>query len=124
MSKLDLDYFKKELLRERQELEKSLGKIAKKNPDNPEDWEPKAPKMNIQRADKNEAADKFEEFEERRQTEYHLEIRLQNVNKALKKLEDGTYGVCEVNIETDHELIEPNRLKANPAATTCLKHTK
>ena len=47
-----------------------------------------------------------------------LEIRYNEVKEALKRIEEGTYGICRVS----GEQIEPERLEANPAATTCIKH--
>ena len=120
MEKLDLDYFKKKLLEEQVVLEAQLSKLGQKNPDNPEDWEvvPGAPALS--QADKNETADRLEDFEERRSTEIQLELRLNNVKKALKKMENGSYGICEKSGNP----IERDRLEANPAATTCIKHAE
>jgi len=38
----------------------------------------------------------------------------------LKKIEDGTYGICEVGGEE----IPEDRLDANPSARTCIEHAK
>ena len=50
----------------------------------------------------------------------HLELRLKEVNDALKRIEDGTYGICEVC----QKEIPLERLKANPAASTDMEHAK
>lgn len=113
-----MDYFKKKLEEEQVVLEGQLSKLGKKNPDNPDDWEPVPGEPAQTQADKNETADRLEDFEERRSTEIQLELRLNNVKKALKKIEDGTYGLCEKSGNP----IERERLEANPAATTCIKH--
>lgn len=42
------------------------------------------------------------------------------VNNALSRIEDGTYGECEVC----GELIEEKRLEALPYATLCMNHAK
>ncbi len=69
-------------------------------------------------ADDNDNADRYEEFEEKSSLMIPLEKRLNEVELALKKLEDGTFGKCKVcNGE-----IEKERLDANPAAETCLRH--
>ncbi len=49
----------------------------------------------------------------------HLELRLKDVNNALKQLEDRTYGICEVC----QKEIPLERLKANPAAKTDIEHS-
>ena len=38
--------------------------------------------------------------------------------RELKKIEEGSFGVCEIN----GDKIEEDRLLANPAARTCKKH--
>jgi RNA polymerase-binding transcription factor DksA len=47
-----------------------------------------------------------------------LETQLLDVSDALTRIEEGTYGVCEVC----GEQIEEGRLNANPAARTCVAH--
>lgn len=47
-----------------------------------------------------------------------LERTLFEVTKALERIEQGTYGVCE----TSGDWIEEDRLKAYPAATSCSNH--
>ena len=42
---------------------------------------------------------------------------LKKIDKALKKIENGTYGICE---ECDNE-ISFERLKARPVATLCIE---
>ncbi len=49
-----------------------------------------------------------------------LEREYHDVNKALKKIEDGTYGICEVTGET----IPYERLEANPTATTVIDYAQ
>ena len=48
----------------------------------------------------------------------HLRDTLRDVERALAKLDDGTYGTCEVCGE---EIAEA-RLEAMPAAKYCIKH--
>lgn len=101
-------------------MERELRGIGWQNPANPNDWEATEKNMDVMApmADPNESADKIEEYNENRAIVDELEIRYNNVKRALKKIEDGTYGRCEV----DDEEIEEARLMANPAARTCLKH--
>ncbi|MBP6925970.1 MAG: TraR/DksA C4-type zinc finger protein [Candidatus Pacebacteria bacterium] len=69
-------------------------------------------------ADKNVQADYIEEFEGRIAESDVLEQRYAQVVSALVRIENGTYGVCEVSGEE----IELDRLEANPAASTCKEH--
>lgn len=45
-----------------------------------------------------------------------LREALDGVSRALEKVEDGTYGVCE----RCHKPISPARLEAKPASTHCI----
>ena len=74
--------------------------------------------MDTSPSDTNEEADAFEAYEENSGILNELEIRYNNVKDALKRIENNTYGLCEVC----GEKIEPDRIDANPAATTCKKH--
>lgn len=49
----------------------------------------------------------------------NIEDMQDQVDKALTKMEEGNYGVCEVC----GEVIDKARLEAYPEATTCLKHS-
>ena len=117
---LDLDFFRKKLEEEKTKLEASLGTIAHRNPDAPEDWVVTPPDLNVMRAAKEEMADQEEELENAASLEYNLESRLRDINEALGKMRQGKYGVCAVGGEP----IDEARLSANPAALTCIKHAK
>lgn len=99
-------------------LEAELKTVGRINPSNPDDWEPIPGDIKTGGADKNESADGIEQFRENTEILKELEIRFNNVKRALKKIEDGEYGVCEIGKED----IELDRLEANPAARTCKEH--
>jgi RNA polymerase-binding transcription factor DksA len=82
-----------------------------------DDWVAK-PDTSGNEADENVEADLVEDWNERRATLSELETRYQNIKRALRKIEDGTFGYCEIS----GEAIEPDRLHANPAARTCKHH--
>lgn len=115
---LDLDYFKKQLEEEKTKLEASLGTIAHRNPDAPEDWVVTPPDLNIMPAAKEEVADQEEELENAASVEYNLESRLKDINEALEHMRQRKYGLCDVGGEP----IDEKRLRANPAALTCIEH--
>lgn len=66
----------------------------------------------------DEIADRFESEEESAGETGVLKARKLEVAAALKRIEDGTYGMCE----ECGEKIEDDRLDANPAARTCKLH--
>lgn len=117
---IDLNYFKEKLEKELSRLQSELKSVGRINPNNPNDWEPVPGAKDDSTADKNDFADSIEEYEENTAILKQLEIELNNVKDALKKIEEGTYGICEVSGEP----IEKERLEAYPAAKTCTKHSK
>ena len=62
----------------------------------------------------------FEAFEERQALVKSAEKDLKDLKGAIKRIEGGKYGICEVGSEP----IETERLKVYPAATTCVNHAK
>jgi len=115
---METDVYKEKLEAEKTKLETELSGVGRINPDNPKDWEPKPSDLNIDPSEANDRADSVRAYEENTALVKDLEIRYNNVLRALKKIEDGTFGTCEIS----NEAIEEDRLSANPAARTCKAH--
>lgn len=115
MNKKDLEYFKNKLLKEKKTLEEELGEVAQKGPG--QTWEATSGDIAVDPADENEMADKFEEYEGNKGVADQLQTQLTEVNAALERIENGTYGICEVTKKP----IERERLEANPSARVSLK---
>lgn len=122
MTKKQTDHYKELLERERAELEEDLSHLGRINPDDEDDWEAVREDLNVLNSDLNELADEFEEFEEDAAILNELEIRLNEVRHALRKIEGneeaGEYGVCEVSGKE----IPEERLEINPAARAHVEH--
>lgn len=116
---LDMEHFKKLLEAEQKELEEDLAQLGRINPDDDEDWEVVKEDLNVLTSDFNELADEFEEFESDAAILNELEVRLNEVKHALKKIEKGAYGICEVSGKE----IPEERLEVNPAARAHVDHT-
>lgn len=101
-------------------LEGELSHVGKRNPENKADWEATPEPFDPGVMDPNEKADRIEEFEERSSVEATLEEQLNNVKAALSRIENNSYGICE--IDGSPHPIEERRLEANAAATTCIAH--
>jgi RNA polymerase-binding transcription factor DksA len=99
------------------QLTDSLKQIAVFN-EQTGDWEVSVDDVVGIDADENDIADYGEEADERIATLAELETRWRNVQRALKKIEAGTFGICEISGTP----IEPDRLAVNPAARTCKAH--
>lgn len=109
--------YKKKLEEEKATLTKELGTIARFNAET-NMWEA-SPEASVgDDADSNSNADRFEDYEEKTATLKPLQERLDQVEKALAKIEIGSYGECTI---CGNE-IEAERLNANPAAETCIAH--
>jgi RNA polymerase-binding transcription factor DksA len=97
-------------------LTSDLEELAVHNP-HTDDWELRLDDT-VFTADENDRGDIGEAAEEKIATLALLETRYRNVVRALEKIATNTYGICEIS----GEAIEIERLRANPAARTCLHH--
>lgn len=112
---MDTQKYKIKLEEEKKDLLEELGGIGKE--DDKGDWNaaPESEDNAQEVQDEADIAERAEDFEIRSSTLIPLEKRLGMINKALAKIEEGTYGICE----TCGKEIEEERLAANPAAFTC-----
>lgn len=118
MNARDMEQFKKRLLLEQTQLEEELSGIGQKNLQGTGGWEATSGGMEVDAADDNEVADKFEELEENSGVLNKLDGQLKEVKAALDRIGKGTYGVCE----KCGKPIEKERLEANPSARISIKH--
>jgi len=118
---MNTDEIRKALEQELELLNKELGEVAVADPENPGGFVGKEPDMNDENpADILEQGHEQEEFSKNQAITNDLEMRLLHVKQALGALEDGTYGTCH----TCKNPINPARLEANKAATTCIEHAE
>lgn len=107
--------YKTVLETELQRVTADLSTVAIHNPDTG-DWMAIPDAEMIGNADQNVEADAVEEWNGRQALMAQLEIRYRNITRALQKITAGTYGICEIS----GQLIETERLQANPAARTSI----
>lgn len=112
---MDLNNYKTKLTVEKKLLEEELLGIGKV--DKTGDWKakPEDDLSNQEVEDFGDQADKATDFEERSSKLNLLELRLNDIDKALEKIENKNYGNCEIC----EKKIEEDRLEVNPAAPTC-----
>lgn len=115
---LHIEHFKKKLEEEKVLVEQELRSVGRINPDNTNDWEPTAGNLNIDPAEEEERAGAVTDFEDRSEIEFELEKRLNEVDAALGRIAEGSYGICRVCKNP----IETDRLEANYSADTCKTH--
>ena len=115
---IDHAHFKEKLEKEKVLVEKELEKVGRVNPDNATDWEATPPDRDVSQADENTVADSVEDYEDNVAIVNTLEARYNDIKTSLHKIEQGTYGLCQVCGQE----IESDRLEANPSARTCKEH--
>ena len=113
MDKKTLETLKAMLLEEKVKLEEELGRFAKRNPNNEEDFNADFPQLG-EKEDEN--ASEVAEYSKDLTLERTLEASLRDVNKALERVEDGTYGTCKYC----NKPIDEKRLMARATSTSCI----
>ena len=110
----DTHIFKEKLEGEKASLEAQLATIGQPSAANPGEWEAVQKNTELE-ADIHDQADQLDEYQENRAILDVLQSQYREVLAALARIEDGTFGTCEIcgaQIETD-------RLEADPSAKTC-----
>ncbi len=115
---IDIAFFKEQLEADLALITKELQALGIQNPHLASDWIATPEDILIEEADDDLAADKVEAWDERQATLSALETQWNDLKRALAKIENGTYGICEIS----GEAIEEERLNANPSARTCKAH--
>lgn len=115
MDKKIIGELKGRLEEQKKSLQKELESFAKEDKNLKYNWDTRYP--NREDGDKDEEADEVQEYDNALSLEYSLELKLKDVDVALEKIKDGTYGVCE----KCGKKITEERLLACPEARTCLK---
>lgn len=119
MNKEFLNKIRRQLLQEEKHLESELKRIAKKDSKvkNRIDFDTIRVEVGD---DEDENAFETALFDTNVALEQSLEKILNDISKAIEKIEKGTYGVCE---KCGKE-ISQKRLEAFPAAKLCIKCKK
>lgn len=112
-SKELLEKIKKNLLEEKARLEKELAKFTTKNPNVPGDYDATFPEYGDE---SDENAREIAEYTVNKPLEMTLEKTLRDINNALKRIENETYGICKYC----DKIIKENRLLARPTSGACV----
>jgi DnaK suppressor protein len=113
---LDLNKFQNRLEEQLTNITNELNTIGYLN-ETTDNWEAKPDTEETSDADINNEADAVEDWNERRSILASLETEYRDIKRALRKISDGTYGICEISGEP----IEEARLEAKPTARTTSK---
>lgn len=118
-----IEEFRTLLSAERDRLRGELAAFATPDPKMRGDWDTRFPTgperaASASHSAQDEQADLREEFETELAQEHVLELRLQEVTRALDRIGQGTFGRClECGLDISEE-----RLRANPAAGYDMTH--
>ena len=114
---VDVEAMQALLAAEKDQLEEALQSHGKKVNG---DWEGSSADAQSGEMDPNTVADQIEELATNIPLAEELESRYRQVQSALKRIDQGKYGTCEVcGID-----VPADRLEANPAASTCIEHAE
>lgn len=119
MNKEILEKLKKKLEQHKAKIEKELATIASKDEKVPGDYDTRFPDFGTPQST-DESALEVTAYESTLPLEYAMELRLVDINKALEKIAQGTYGQCEKCGQATGE----KRLEAMPEAKLCIKCQK
>ena len=112
-----IETMKETLISEKTKLENELSKFTKKNPNVDGDFEATYPEYG-DKSDEN--AQEITQYLTNKPLEMQLEKMLRDINKALKNMEAGSYGMCKYCDEP----IEEKRLQARPTSGACVSCKK
>jgi len=117
INKSFIEEMKKLLLEQKSRLEDELEKFTTKNHNEKDDYETTYPEYG-DKSDEN--AQEITQYLANKPLEMTLENSLRDVNKALKRIAEGTYGICKY---CDKQ-IETKRLQARPTSSACVSCKK
>ncbi len=114
----DYTHSLQKLTKELTNITKDLEELGIQNPQVPQDWIATPSEKLQTEADTNITADRTEDWQVRRAEVAVLEKRYNNIVRAIQKIKEGNFGVCEIC----GEKIENDRLAIHPAARTDKAH--
>lgn len=103
----------KKLVKAKKNIESQLSKFTKKDTSHRGNYRTEFPDIGTQA---DESAQEITEYEQNISLEHSLEDELKLVNKALRKIKDGKYGLCE----SCGKEIPFERLEIRPQSIMCI----
>jgi DnaK suppressor protein len=113
IDQVTMEELKQKLLEEKARIEKTLSPTEKNEEGVDKEYETRFPEVD---RDEEENADEIEMYGSTLAADESMKTELEKIEKALKAMENGTYGFC-ANCQ---KAIPIDRLRAYPQADTCL----
>ena len=117
LKQIEIEELRGALEAEKDAVEEELGSHGRVQSDTG-DWQGSSAGFEGEEADPLDVADQIEELATNTPLVEELELRHKDIEEALERMDNGTYGTCEECGED----IPVDRLEANPAARTCIAH--
>jgi len=108
---------KEKILLEKKKLEKELNQVAQADPHSPSHYEASFPQYGDE---EEENAAEVGAFTTNISLEKILTSSLRDIDNALKRIEENTYGICKYC----NKEIDSARLRARPASSACISCKK
>lgn len=105
------------LLTEKAQLEKELTENGRRNPHVPGDFDATFPEYG---SEEDDQVHETEEYTVNKALEETMEDKLRDVTAALKRMENGTYGICKYTGKP----IDQKRLLARPTSSASVEAKK
>jgi len=109
-----LEKIKKDLSVRKEQIEKELASFTKKDEFIKDNYRSEFPDYGDK---EDENAEEIAQYTDNLSIEFSLEKTLRDINKALKRIEDGSYGKCAY---CGQEIAE-DRLMARPTSNACVE---
>jgi len=117
MDKKNLKMIKKKLLGEKKRIQRELKQFTKKDSRIKDNFRAIFPSFGYK---DDENAAEVTTFSDRLSIEHNLELSLRDINKALERIKEGTYGIC---VHCGRAINE-ERLLIRPTSSSCVECKK
>lgn len=111
-----IEEMKQRLLTDQAKIAKELGLVESDNPNEAGDLTVKFPDFDVEESDEAAAAAEVAEYELNLNVEQDLKTAFRDIQRALKRIKEGTYGICKYCKKP----IPEERLKARPTSGSCV----
>jgi len=109
-----LEKIKKDLLVRKEQIEKELASFTKKDDFVKDNYRAEFPDYGDK---EDENAEEIAQYTDNLSIEFSLEKTLRDINKALQRIEEGSYGKCAYC----NKEISEDRLMARPTSNACIE---
>lgn len=113
LTKETIDQIKNDLIARKEQIKTALLEVSKQDNHDADSLGAKFPEYGYK---PDENAQEITDYSTSLMTEKVLEKTLEDIDGALKRIENGTYGVCKYC----HKPISAKRLMARPVASACI----